>query len=271
MRRFESSNSTLPNGPGNVPCTPLPPVAVHRLTRPVSDLLFPNAVFAWGAIILLVGLLVRIAINDFQTLTIPNRMVLPVLGIGLVVGVIRGASLGARGERVFLLSPAGAALGAVDGLLFAVAGFLLAFGVFFLLWLLGTGAGGDVKLFAAIGAWVGPGEAMRILFASVVVVAATLIVQIIRGTGTREPRVHAADEQADPAIGTKRKRIQSFALPLTISTAVVLAWDCRHALNLAAPVEHPVLPKSTAISPDSPGAASVRPTPRDSAATRPGP
>ncbi|REK31667.1 MAG: prepilin peptidase [Planctomycetota bacterium] len=209
-----------------------------RLIRPVGELHFPNPVFAWATVLLLVGLLARVAINDFRTLKIPNRMTLSILAGGLLMNLLRGAWLGGLKQRVFLLSPTGAGLGAIDGLLFAIAGFALAFGVFFLLWVLGTGGGGDVKLFAAIGAWVGPGEALRILFGSVVVVALTLFVQVVRGTGTRAPP-GGGDADGEPGANPekKRKRIQSFALPLTISSALVLAWDCRRDLGLSPAAE----------------------------------
>lgn len=42
-----------------------------------------------------------------------------------------------------------------SGLGFAIAGFAVGFGVMLVLWLIGGGGGGDVKLMGAVGTWVG--------------------------------------------------------------------------------------------------------------------
>ncbi len=46
-------------------------------------------------------------------------------------------------------------MGALDGFLFALVGSLVGFAFFAILFALGTCGGGDVKLFTAIGAWLG--------------------------------------------------------------------------------------------------------------------
>src|SRR5438270_8400 len=69
--------------------------------------------------------------------------------------------------------------GALDGLLFALAGFGLGFALFFVLWVLGACGGGDVKLFAALGAWVGPALAVGVLAGTVVVLAAAVAARAV--------------------------------------------------------------------------------------------
>jgi len=84
-----------------------------------------------------VAVLVIATFTDLRSRRIPNWLVLPFLAAGLAVSTWRGGWHGA-GE-----SMSGVALA------------LLIFG--FLFWMGGMGAG-DVKLCAAIGAWIGPSQ-----------------------------------------------------------------------------------------------------------------
>ncbi len=90
--------------------------------------------FAWWPTSIVV---VVATVMDLRSRRIPNWLVLPFLAAGVVVLTWR------YGWHGLEQSLAGAALG------------LLTFGVLF--WMGGMGAG-DVKLFAAIGAWIGPGQ-----------------------------------------------------------------------------------------------------------------
>ena len=90
--------------------------------------------FAWWPTVIVV---VAAAFMDLRSRRIPNWLVLPFLAVGVAALTWR------HGWHGLEQSLAGAALG------------LLIFGVFF--WMGGMGAG-DVKLCAAIGAWIGPGQ-----------------------------------------------------------------------------------------------------------------
>jgi prepilin peptidase CpaA len=90
--------------------------------------------FAWWPVLLVV---VVATATDLRSRRIPNWLVLPFLAAGL------GASAWLHGWQGLGRSAAGMALG------------LVLFGVLFLAG--GMGAG-DVKLCAAIGAWIGPGQ-----------------------------------------------------------------------------------------------------------------
>ena len=46
--------------------------------------------------------------------------------------------------------------GGWNGVLFLLSGFATGFGILFVLWLIGGGGGGDVKLMGAVGGWLGP-------------------------------------------------------------------------------------------------------------------
>lgn len=89
---------------------------------------------AWWPTVIVVGVA---TITDLRSRRIPNWLVLPFLVTGIAVS---GWQFGWHGVGQSL---EGAGLG------------LLAFGVLFLMG--GMGAG-DVKLMAAIGAWIGPGQ-----------------------------------------------------------------------------------------------------------------
>jgi len=88
--------------------------------------------FAWWPTVVVLGVA---TFTDLRSRRIPNWLVLPFFGLGLVVSVVLHGLHGAE------QSLGGAGLG------------LLIYG--FLFWMGGMGAG-DVKLCAAIGAWIGP-------------------------------------------------------------------------------------------------------------------
>ncbi len=95
--------------------------------------------FAWWPIFFVVGVA---TITDLRSRRIPNWLVLPFLPAGVA------ACAWLHGWRGVGQSLAGAGLG------------ILLFGLFF--WMGGMGAG-DVKLCAAVGAWIGPGQLMMAL------------------------------------------------------------------------------------------------------------
>src|SRR4051812_41152392 len=116
---------------------------------------FPEPVFGWVYLAALWSLLIAASYLDVRTLTIPKRLSLALLGVGLLLNMVRGAWLAWDGGPTWLLPGDSPLTGGLDGLLFALAGFAAGFGLFLLLWLGGVCGGGDVKLFAALGAWTG--------------------------------------------------------------------------------------------------------------------
>jgi prepilin peptidase CpaA len=131
---------------------------------------FPDPIFGWVFCAVLLALLTAAAYIDLRALIIPKPLTLTLLGLGLLANLVRGAWLGGTGASVWLLGVKGGWLGAVDGLLFALAGFGLGFAIFFVLWVMGACGGGDLKLFAALAAWLGPGLSILVLIATLVLV-----------------------------------------------------------------------------------------------------
>jgi len=212
---------------------------------------FPAVWFGWLWLALLLVLVFAAAYVDLRRYVIPKVLTLGLWVLGMVLHTLRGAWLGWQGNSVWLLPP-GVLLGAVDGLLFALAGFVTGFGLFFALWLLRTCGGGDVKLFSAIATWTGPISALWLLGLSIVVVTvlATTKAIFLMLTGQMRQAL-PAESRTEPSRrqnrdrelsvqemlqrGQKPKRLLSFSLPLAVSLVLLLAWKCPRELGLAPP------------------------------------
>jgi prepilin peptidase CpaA len=188
---------------------------------------FPSASFGWVFCGLLLTLLGLATYHDLKRLLIPKWLTLPLLATGLVANVLRKTCL------------AGDAWGLLDGFLFALAGFGTGFGLFFLMWLLGTCGGGDVKLFAALGAWIGPLLAVYVLGWTILLVVVLSFVRLAtrspsRGLTRSLNDYSMREKTASTNTGAKpRRRLMAYSLPVTLSVAMVLPWVCRFDLNLA--------------------------------------
>ena len=205
---------------------------------------FPDPLFGWFFLAVLFALLAVAAWKDYQSMTVPKWLTVPALGLW------DPCSMSARGVMFRQMRPSlpawalgdqGPAVGGLDGLLFALAGFLVAFALFFLLWILGACGGGDVKLFAALGAWIGPGLTISVLIVTIGVVFCFLLGRMVTQLSTgRWKDFQQTANAAKPLQQTgttgrhSRKRALSFALPLMISVALVLPWSLRSDLRLGA-------------------------------------
>ena len=107
-----------------------------------------------GIEIVLLAVLLVAAVYDVRYRRIPNWTT--------VTGVVLGLALNA-----FLRSPADAWF-SFAGLLFALRGLGLAFGVYFVLYLIRAMGAGDVKLMAAVGALVGWQDWLGIFFVTAI-------------------------------------------------------------------------------------------------------
>lgn len=194
---------------------------------------FPNVAFGWSFLVLLIGFLAAATYMDLRLAVIPKTISVTALPVGLVLNVIRCAWLGANGMATWHWKDAGSGLGALDGMLFALEGFLFGFIFYTLLWLLGVAGGGDVKLCAAIGAWVGITWTLWVIIVSIVIVLALVLVQgaysISRGSlrGLRKPTRMSPSKRA--------RRLLTFSTPLCIATLLVLGWKLHQELGLVPP------------------------------------
>jgi prepilin peptidase CpaA len=157
--------------------------------------------------------------------------------------VVRGAWLGGLDLEAWQLGKHGTWIGAADGLLFALAGFFVGFGIFFFMWIIGACAGGDVKLFAALSAWVGPYISPFILIVATIVLIVLLGLRLVILLIVRDPQAPAAapaDRKGKGAMprDPRYRRGMTYSLPVAIATALTLLWFFRYDLNLAQPRPH---------------------------------
>src|SRR6266851_1556362 len=119
---------------------------------------FPDSVvLAWVFYLALVSVTVIASYTDLRYLQIPKWLTMPALALGVLLNIVLGAvTSGDYVRGSFLFGGEGGFTGALDGLVLAILGCLTGFGLFLVMFVLGTCRGGDVKLFAAVGAWVGP-------------------------------------------------------------------------------------------------------------------
>lgn len=104
----------------------------------------------------MLGLLVWAAVQDIRARRIRNWLTLSLAGCGLLVSFVPHGGI----------SPTQALLGLLVG-----------FAIPFVLFALGALGGGDVKLLAGIGAWIGPGPVLAVLVIEKLVGLVIVLVQ----------------------------------------------------------------------------------------------
>jgi len=162
-----------------------------------------------------------------------------VAGVALYVGL--AAVIDIRQHRVpnYLTVPA-----ALAGLAFhsfapggwgvgvSLAGFAVGFGLLLLPWLFGGGGMGDVKLLAALGAWLGP-MLMLVAFALSMLAAAILalgvLTWVVVTSGFQKAqrsylKGRIGDTPVDGGQQPRRQRLLPFAVPVALSVWCMLAW-----------------------------------------------
>ena len=117
-----------------------------------------------------------------------------------------------------------ASLGGWAGCLFSLSGFATGFGILFVLWLMGGGGGGDVKLMGAVGAWLGPQLTLIAFVASGVLAGLFRLAILVCGTkrGAKVTGLEPATPQPD-SVGrgaTPRKRHDKLPYAVPVAFAV---------------------------------------------------
>jgi prepilin peptidase CpaA len=204
---------------------------------------FPNVWFAWAFLGLVASLTGIAAWTDTKRAKIPNWLTVSMLGVGVIVNGIRGGWLGSEGRPLWLWPTGTWWLGVCDGLTLSLIGAAVAFVLMFVLWIMGTCGGGDVKLMTAIGSWLGLGGFLFVWLATAIGLMVWVFFRVIGG-GLSPRRIRSrlskldADRRnlnAGRSIEARRPLRMTYSLPLLISLLVVLLYVYRYELQIAAP------------------------------------
>ncbi len=167
------------------------------------------------------------AVYDARFKRIPNKLTLPFFGAGLLYQLV----FNGIGEGV-----------ARPGLIGAAAAFAAGFGLMWVLWMIGGGGGGDVKLMGALSVWIGfKATCMVLVFSTIFVIAGTVGVMafaIVTQGVFRTKEVYLATGQspkglppaAETAVQRQSRRIMGYAPPVALATWLVVAWNLYRGL-----------------------------------------
>ncbi|MCA9222390.1 MAG: prepilin peptidase [Planctomycetales bacterium] len=172
------------------------------------------------------------AYTDWRSSRLPNVLTVSAFGAALLFHIVYGA----MNDGMW---------GVGMQLLIALAGFATGFGILFVMWAMGKGAGGDVKYMGALGAWLGAAMTFRVFLVVglLVVVGAIFVLAwqfITSGMGRTKSRYldledNSKKKKATQAEAVKRKvhrRIMPFGVPAALATWLVLAVSVATGRNL---------------------------------------
>jgi prepilin peptidase CpaA len=188
-------------------------------------------------LVCVLGFTIAAAVIDWRFKRIPNAVTVWALAGGALFHLAAGAALGGVGGALYV-SPGGSVREAL-GLVPAALGFAVGFGMLFILWLVGSGGGGDVKYMGALGAWLGPVNTFYVfLIGAVITVVGSILVLVgealrigISRTKARYLSAKAAKTKGSAeAIEEVRqqtlvkRRLMPWAVPAGIAAWIVLVW-----------------------------------------------
>ena len=151
------------------------------------------------------------AVCDLRSRKIPNKMTAPMCVAGIVYQV---------------------AFFGLDGLWTGLLGFAAGFGILFVLWMIATAGGGDVKLMAALGTWLGWLTTLKVLFCSLIFVTTGTIGIVLVGLlsqGLRRTKAQYLREnekgkgRSETTEQRQKRRVMAFAVPVALATWCILA------------------------------------------------
>lgn len=150
------------------------------------------------------------AISDYRFRKIPNKLTVPMCLAGIVY------------QTGFFGLP---------GLQTALLGFLAGFGILFGLWMIGSAGGGDVKLMGGLSVWLGASLSLKVLFVSLIFVAAgtglmlfsSVVSQGFRKTKSKYLKPDNGKSKGESIDQRAKRRVMAFAMPVALATWCVLA------------------------------------------------
>lgn len=187
---------------------------------------------SWLLIVAVSAFTLTAAVCDYRSKKIPNRLTVP----GFLAAILFHCVTG-------FFDAGWSGLG--GGLLHALGGFGVGFGILLVLWLIGGGGAGDVKLMGAVGAWLGAKNAFVVFVVSTVFVMVLSVISLgkqllLEGMWkTKKRYLSSADSKSTPnglsaeeAISRHktRRRLLPYGVPVALATWVVLLWTFREHL-----------------------------------------
>ena len=150
------------------------------------------------------------AVTDWRAHRIPNYLTVPAAVLGLLYNSFMPSGIGP---------------------VWSLIGFAIGFGLLLLPWLLGGGGMGDVKLLAALGAWLGPrlllmSFAGSVFFAAIMALSMLIYSALTVGV-SKTKKDYLSPSAPDPKATKKKKakkRAVPFAVPVAVATWLLLAW-----------------------------------------------
>lgn len=162
---------------------------------------------------------VAAAVSDLRSRRIPNAMTVPMFVLGLIYQAVFHQWAG--------LADAGQAFG-------------MGFGILLVLWLVGGGGGGDVKLMGALSVWLGFHLTLLVLITSTCLVlfgtVGVVVYSVCRRGMRRTKAKYVASSEPAKGQGKKRKpsvetlrqrqqrRVMAYALPVAVATWAIMIW-----------------------------------------------
>ncbi|MBL8826274.1 MAG: prepilin peptidase [Planctomycetaceae bacterium] len=166
------------------------------------------------------------AIWDYRFKKLPNWLTVPGFAVGVLFHAVRGVMVGGW-------------WGLGSELLDCLGGFATGFGILLVMWLVGTGGAGDVKLMGALGAWLGTSMILKVFFVSTmfVVIGSVGVLAYAMITAGMERTKQRYLKNAGGSAGNKnssaggvrdarvQRRLMPYGVPVALATWVVLAWS----------------------------------------------
>jgi prepilin peptidase CpaA len=185
-----------------------------------ARILMPEMSLQLVAYLVCVGALtLSTAICDLRLKKIPNKITLPMFGAGLLYQL--------------LFNQLGEGVGR-PGLIDSAAAFAAGFGMMWVLWMIGGGGGGDVKLMGALSVWIGFKPTCAVLILSTIFVilgtVGVMVCSVLTNGLFRTKEVYLASGQspnglppaAETAVRRQSRRVMGYAPPVALATWVIV-------------------------------------------------